>query len=207
MLSRLTNCSSDFQREIDKDDQGNPVGYKYTGIIFLVLEYMDNSLEGILSRPGVSFTAPQVKCYMKQLLDGLYYCHANQVLHRDIKAHNILINNEGCLKLADFSLSRWRPSDDVNEAKFEVTSLWHRYCYALITFIVNLHFFHTRNINRIFRFSTGVSRPPELLLETQEISHYGPAIDMWSVGCVFAKLLGQRVMEGLNKAGFCTPNP
>ncbi|XP_058069919.1 cyclin-dependent kinase C-2-like isoform X2 [Magnolia sinica] len=43
-------------------------------------------------------------------------------------------------------------------------------------------------------------RPPELLLQTDEHCDYGPAIDMWSAGCVFAKLHGKRVMEGKDKA-------
>lgn len=41
---------------------------------------------------------------MKQLLTGLEYCHANQVLHRDVKTPNILVSKK-VLKLADFGLS------------------------------------------------------------------------------------------------------
>ena len=43
---------------------------------------------------------------MKQLLQGLNYCHKRNVLHRDLKASNLLINNEGILKLGDFGLAR-----------------------------------------------------------------------------------------------------
>ena len=48
----------------------------------------------------------QAKCYMRQLLDGLNFCHSHKVLHRDLKAANLLINNQGQLKLADFGLAR-----------------------------------------------------------------------------------------------------
>lgn len=50
--------------------------------------------------------SPQIKCYLSQLLEGLAFCHANRVLHRDIKGANLLINNKGQLKLADFGLAR-----------------------------------------------------------------------------------------------------
>lgn len=42
---------------------------------------------------------PQVKCIMKQLLKGLAYVHGNGVLHRDLKASNILIDRNGIVKV------------------------------------------------------------------------------------------------------------
>lgn len=82
------------------------------GSIYLVFEFMDHDLAGLLDSPNLKapnaqwFKPEHIKCYMKQLLEGLHYLHSNNVLHRDIKASNLLINNQGVLKLADFGLAR-----------------------------------------------------------------------------------------------------
>eukprot|EP00041_Stephanoeca_diplocostata_P006503 m.87352 g.87352 ORF g.87352 m.87352 type:complete len:725 (+) comp16399_c1_seq1:238-2412(+) len=78
---------------------------RQTGSIFLVFEYMDHDLGGLLNR-GVEFTAPEVMCIAHQILDGTHYVHTQKILHRDMKAANILMNNKGIVKIADFGLAR-----------------------------------------------------------------------------------------------------
>lgn len=130
--------------------------------VYMVFDYMEHDLMGLLERLNYKLQLPQIKHFMKQLCKGLNSCHKNGILHRDLKLSNLLISKSGDLKLADFGLAR--PFKEVPDARMtnRVITLWYR--------------------------------PPELLLGSDR---YGPAIDMWSVGCIFAELLtGRPIFPG-----------
>ncbi|KXG52355.1 uncharacterized protein PGRI_086390 [Penicillium griseofulvum] len=147
--------------------------------MYMVFPYMEHDLSGLLENPAVQFTEPQIKCYLMQLLEGLKFMHANRILHRDMKAANLLISNGGLLQIADFGLAR--PYDDApplpgkggGESKREYTALVVTRWY----------------------------RPPELLLQLRK---YTTAIDLWGVGCVFGEMFkGKPILAGnsdLNQA-------
>ncbi|XAR50371.1 Cyclin-dependent kinase [Bertholletia excelsa] len=94
--------------------------------LYLVFEYMEHDLAGLAAIKGVEFTEPQVKCYMRQLLSGLEHCHNNGVLHRDIKGSNLLIDNEGNLKIADFGLATFYDPGRKQPLTSRVVTLWYR---------------------------------------------------------------------------------
>nr|XP_023924973.1 protein IMPAIRED IN BABA-INDUCED STERILITY 1-like [Quercus suber]POE95181.1 putative serine/threonine-protein kinase [Quercus suber] len=94
--------------------------------IYLVFEYMEHDITGLLSCPDIKFSESQIKCYMKQLLSGLDHCHSRGVMHRDIKGSNLLVNNEGILKVADFGLANFSSSGHRQPLTSRVVTLWYR---------------------------------------------------------------------------------
>jgi serine/threonine-protein kinase BUR1 len=136
-------------------------------ILYMVTPYMDHDLSGLLDNPDVKFQEAQIKCYMLQLFKGLQYLHDNHILHRDMKAANLLINNRGRLQIADFGLARHydepvpQRGKGNGEARREYTTLVVTRWY----------------------------RPPELLLQ---LRRYTPAIDMWGAGCVFGEMFKRK---------------
>ncbi|KAK2646498.1 hypothetical protein Ddye_021693 [Dipteronia dyeriana] len=94
--------------------------------LYLVFKYMEHDLAGLAASPTIKFTEPQVKCYMHQLLSGLEHCHNRNVLHRDIKGSNLLIDNDGVLKIADFGLASFFDPNHKQPMTSRVVTLWYR---------------------------------------------------------------------------------
>lgn len=124
--------------------------------LYLVFEYMEHDLAGLAATRGIKFTEPQVpclsnnvtleiintrlydfsrdtnliflqiKCYMQQLLCGLEHCHSRGVLHRDIKGSNLLLDDNGVLKIGDFGLANFFQPDQNQALTSRVVTLWYR---------------------------------------------------------------------------------
>jgi serine/threonine protein kinase len=91
----------------------------------LVFEYLEKDLKQYADDCGGIIDLNNVRIFLYQLLRGLQYCHRKKVLHRDLKPQNILINQLGELKLADFGLARAK-SVPIKTYSNEVVTLWYR---------------------------------------------------------------------------------
>ncbi|CAK7265627.1 hypothetical protein SEPCBS57363_001679 [Sporothrix epigloea] len=148
--------------------------------ILLVLEFVEHDLKGILEDMPQPFLASEVKTLLHQLASGVAYLHSCWILHRDLKTSNLLLNNRGQLKIADFGMARYY-SDDESSSSSSSNSATAHHSIQLTPLVVTLWY-----------------RAPELLLGARR---YGRAVDMWSVGCIFGELLTREpLLQGKNEA-------
>ncbi|VDK74897.1 unnamed protein product [Litomosoides sigmodontis] len=96
-------------------------------LVCLVFEYISMDLKKCIDRipHGELMSRDQQKSYLYQILQGICFCHQRNVLHRDLKPQNLLVDENGVLKIADFGLARElqfanRKYTDV------VVTLWYR---------------------------------------------------------------------------------
>ncbi len=102
---------------------------KHKSTFYLVFDFYEHDLAGLLSNYNVKFSLGEIKKVMQQLLNGLYYIHSSKIIHRDMKAANILISKQGILKLGDFGLARAvsiNKSGQPNRYTNRVVTLWYR---------------------------------------------------------------------------------
>lgn len=125
--------------------------------VYLYEELMECDMHQII-RSGQPLTDAHYQSFTYQILCGLKYIHSADVLHRDLKPGNLLVNADCELKICDFGLARGYSSNPEKNNGFlteYVATRWYR--------------------------------APEIMLSLQS---YTKAIDVWSVGCILAELLG-----------------
>lgn len=93
--------------------------------IFIVMPFIEHDLKTLLEDMPHPFVQSEVKTLMLQLLSAIAHCHSNWILHRDLKTSNLLMNNRGQIKVADFGLAR-KFGDPLGEMTQLVVTLWYR---------------------------------------------------------------------------------
>ena len=98
---------------------------KNGGNIYIITEYCS---KGDLSQflKGRAMKEKYALYFMKQIRNGLKYLIDNKIFHRDLKPHNILINEKGELKIADFGFARHFESDNMMKHFVELHYIWHQ---------------------------------------------------------------------------------
>ena len=94
--------------------------------ISAVIQFCKNgSMEDLIKDHDISYGLADIKSWMGMLLKAVYYCHQNFVLHRDLKPGNILIYEDGTLKLTDFGLAR-SFAGPREKMTYVTITLWYR---------------------------------------------------------------------------------
>ena len=101
---------------------GRPCSHRLLLADGTITHNCDHDLTGLLES-RVSLTLPQLTYYLYSILQGLYYLHRHKIIHRDIKGANILISNNGAVKIADFGLARIMTRGGYTN---RVVTLWYR---------------------------------------------------------------------------------
>ncbi|KAI3363286.1 hypothetical protein L3Q82_011910 [Scortum barcoo] len=80
--------------------------FYFEGKLWILIEFCaGGAVDAIMLELERPLTEPQIRVVCKQTLEALSYLHENKVIHRDLKAGNILLSLEGEVKLADFGVS------------------------------------------------------------------------------------------------------
>ncbi|XP_020777216.1 STE20-like serine/threonine-protein kinase isoform X2 [Boleophthalmus pectinirostris] len=80
--------------------------FYFEGKLWILIEFCaGGAVDAIMLELEKPLTEPQIRVVCKQTLEALIYLHENKIIHRDLKAGNILLSLEGDVKLADFGVS------------------------------------------------------------------------------------------------------
>ncbi len=86
------------------------------GSYFIVMEYVEGrTLKELLVARGTC-PVPVAISYARQILAALRFAHRNGIIHRDIKPHNVIVDHEGRVKVADFGIARAGTTSQMTEA-------------------------------------------------------------------------------------------
>jgi len=142
---------------------GNKDGFED---IYVVSELMETDLASIVKSPQ-PISDDHCQFFLYQILRGMKYIHSAEVIHRDLKPRNLLVNSNCDLKVCDLGLAR-------------VKFLMEEFNNCPMTEYVCTRWY----------------RAPELLCSW---TNYGKAVDVWSIGCIFAEMLRRKpIFPGKN---------
>jgi mitogen-activated protein kinase kinase kinase len=126
----------------------------------IFLEYVPGgSVQTMLNSYG-SLREPLVRSFVRQILNGLSYLHSRDIIHRDIKGANILVDNKGTVKISDFGISKKLEASNILQGA-------------------------NNNKNRPSMQGSVFWMAPEVVKQTS----YTRKADIWSLGCLVVEMM------------------
>lgn len=149
---------------VDVAKPENPTGFDD---IYFATDLMETDLHKVIYSKQ-NLTDEHIQYFVYQILAGTNYMHSANVVHRDLKPSNILVNKNCDVKICDLGLGRGGIVDDANADKKKIQE------ENLTEYVITRWY-----------------RAPEVILCPSE---YTKAVDVWSIGCIFAELLGRKAI-------------
>ena len=89
------------------------------------MDFLEHDLKTLQEDMQEPFLPSEIKTLLLQLTSAVEYLHSNWILHRDLKTSNLLMNNRGQMKVADFGMARYYGDPPPKLTQLVVT-LWYR---------------------------------------------------------------------------------
>lgn len=161
--------------------------------LHVFMEYMPGgSLSSVLAQFG-AFDEPTIRRYCRQLLSGLVYLHSLKIIHRDLKAANVLLGVDGVVKLSDFGSCKeliarrstgFESAPSAGPGGSNLTGIGEQ--------SMTQHVLATTMVGSVLWMA------PEVV----QCDGYGAGADIWSLGCVVLEM-----KTGKQPWGGCFDNP
>ncbi|EGO05229.1 hypothetical protein SERLA73DRAFT_174256 [Serpula lacrymans var. lacrymans S7.3] len=112
-LVQALKMESETLKDLDHPNIVQYLGFEETpNFLSIFLEYVPGGSIGSCLQKHGKFDEEVTKSFTSQILSGLEYLHSKNILHRDLKADNILVETSGICKISDFGISK--RTDDIN---------------------------------------------------------------------------------------------
>lgn len=129
----------------------------------LFLEYVPGGSVGKILQLHGRLSEPTIRSLTRQVLEGLSYLHSRGILHRDLKADNLLLDLDGVCKISDFGISKKSRNIYANDAEMSMQG--------------TIFWMAPEVIHNVVR---------------NEKQGYSAKVDVWSLGCVVLEMFAGR---------------
>ncbi|KAH8703671.1 cmgc/cdk/pitslre protein kinase [Talaromyces proteolyticus] len=93
--------------------------------VYLVMDFLEHDMKTLLDDMQEPFLPSEIKTLLQQMISATEFLHSHWILHRDLKTSNLLMNNRGEIKIADFGMARYYGDPPPKLTQLVVT-LWYR---------------------------------------------------------------------------------